>query len=519
MSLGRPHVWLFAADPFVGKIDISGEVLALQVQKDVDGPVGTWTLRLAPRTSGPADLPGKTRDQVWWLRAVQPNDVVSIGYDRPGGITLGLVDRVDVQRQQIARNGAGTASVVVTLTGRTMGKLLVNDHIVLSTVLGPTQADFERKIAAALGSDHPLLQMIYGLRGPARGAEGDEGFTFLGAEVSQAAEFALRFGSTLQVPALRDAFGAPTSPRSAASAAEIIDAQTFIAPTDVRLWNQNLNQYAGTVWGFLTSLIDPDLFELRVDDIPRETLPGKFDPVCQPVLIIRPKPFDDPKLERARVTSAYPGRPDLVTLIEAKPYHELPNDQIWRVSLGIDDRLVCSHYLVTSEYLLGSDPNGAGLSYPLVDTWAARRYGLRSYRASMSLVGGDLAQRAEGSASYDSQLVNEATDARNRIFNWYWASARMLSGSITVEGNDNYRPGDPVFLPEEAPPLPPAATFGLREGVHFYCTQVTWTWSVGAAYECTLRLTRGYNGPLIDALKVEITLDAPPTNPLHFAET
>lgn len=519
MRTGRPHVWLFAADPFVGKIDISGEVLALQVQKDVDGPVGNWTLRLAPRTSGPADMPGKARDQSWWLRAVQPNDVVSIGFDRPGGIALGLVDRVEVQRQQAIRNGAGTAAVVVTLSGRTMGKLLVNDHIVLSTALGPTQADFERKIAAALGSDHPLLQMIYGLRGPARGAEGDEGFTFLGAEISQAALFALRFGSTLQVPALRDAFGAPTSPRSAASAAEIIDAETFIAPTDVRLWNQNLNQYAGTVWGFLTSLIDADLFELRVDDIPRETLPGKFDPVCQPVLIIRPKPFDDPKLERARVTSAYPGRPDLVTLIEAKPYHELPNDQIWRASLGIDDRSVCSHYLVTSEYLLGSDASGAGLSYPLVDTWAARRYGLRSYRAAMSLVGGDLAQRAEGSAPYDSQLVNEATDARNRLFNWYWASARMLSGSITVEGNDNYRPGDPVFLPDEVPPLPPAATFGLREGVHFYCTQVTWAWSVGSPYECTLRLTRGYNGPLIDALKVEIAIDAPPTNPLHFAET
>lgn len=519
MNLGRPHVWLFAADPFVGKVDISGEVLALQVQKDVDGPVGTWTLRLAPRTSGPADLPGKTRDQSWWLRAVQPNDVVSIGYDRPGGITLGLVDRVEVQRQQAIRNGSGTASVAVTLSGRTMGKLLVNDHIVLSTVLGPTQADFERKIAAALGSDHPLLQMIYGLRGPARGAEGDEGFTFLGAEVSQAALFALRFGSTLQVPALRNAFGAPTSPRSAASAAEIIDAETFIAPTDVRLWNQSLNQYAGTVWGFLQTLIDADLFELRVDDIPRETLPGKFDPVCQPVLIIRPKPFDDPKLERARVTSAYSGREDLVTLIEAKPYHEFTNDQIWRTALGIDDRSVCSHYLVTSEYLLGSDAGGAGLSYPLVDTWAARRYGLRSYRAALSLVGGDLAQRAEGAAAYDSQLVNEATNARNRLFNWYWASARMLSGSITVEGNDNYRPGDPVFLPEEVPPLPPAATFGLREGVHFYCTQVTWSWSVGSPYECTLRLTRGYNGPLIDALKVEITLDAPPTNPLHFAET
>ncbi len=519
MSLGRPHVWLFAADPLVGKVDISGEVLAFQVQKDVDGPVGTWSLRVAPRTSGPADLPGKVRDQFWWLRAVQPNDVVSIGFDRPGGITLGMVDRVSIDRQQSVRNGAGTMSVAVTLTGRTMGKLLINDHIVLSTVLGPTQADFETKIADSLGADHPLLQMIYGLRGPARGAEGDEGFTFLGAEVGQAAAFALRFGSTLQVPALQDAFGAPGPSRSAATAEQIIDAETFIAPTDVRLWNQSLNQYAGTVWGFLTTLIDADLFELRVDDIPRETLPGQFDPVCQPVLIIRPKPFDDPKLERARVTSVYPGREDLVTLVEAKPYHELTNDQVWQSSLGIDDRMVCSHYLVTSEYLLGSDAGGAGLSYPLVDTWAARKYGLRSYRAALSLVGGDLAQRASGSTSYDSQLVNEATDARNRLFNWHWAAARMLSGSITVEGNDNYRPGDPVFLPDEVPALPVVALLGLRDGVHFYCTQVTWTWSMGAPYQCQLRLTRGYNGPLIDSLKAEILADGTPLNPFNVAET
>jgi len=65
---------------------------------------------------------------------------------------------------------------------------------------------------------------------------------------------------------------------------------------------------------------------------------------------------------------------------------------------------------------------------------------------------------------------------------------------VRVRGADHYRPGDPVSLPWASP------TMGDELGLRLYCTAVTWSWSIGGRYECTLTLERGANETMIRAI-------------------
>jgi hypothetical protein len=92
-----------------------------------------------------------------------------------------------------------------------------------------------------------------------------------------------------------------------------------------------------------------------------------------------------------------------------------------------------------------------------------------------------------------------------------WAQPWFEEGSITVRGHDRYRPGDPVLLSWVQ------ACRGSEMGMRYYCTSVSWSWTFGQPYTCTLRLVRGHNDGLIQELLASIAADAPASNPPHYA--
>ena len=131
----------------------------------------------------------------------------------------------------------------------------------------------------------------------------------------------------------------------------------------------------------------------------------------------------------------------------------------------------------------------------------------------MSLVGGDVQRQADADESYVTEVGEEVRDARGRLLNWYRMNPAFETGSLTVLGRDEYRPGDKVFLPWAHPPA------GDEKGMYFYCSAVQWSWTVGQPYTTTMKIERGHNAGSVMAFKIEVVASAPYSNISNLAET
>lgn len=500
---GRPRVFIWTGDKLHSKVDVSGFVRAFSVSGKVQGPGARFDLTLFARQA-PGPLPQTTVDRwVWLFQRLRANRLVSIGFDEPGGIGLFLIS--DIRR--IRKRGGAMVDLGLKITGMNLGKVLSQDNVVKAQVTVPDSRTFQQKISQALGPDTPLLTMLEGLWGPkSGGTDPDKQVNvFVGKSVRDVVDWILNKAVSMQLPILAEATG------GTGKAGDFIDTSTTVTVwNDGRLLSMAPHQYNGTIWGFIQSILDRDFYEVRVDNVPN----GSDLP--RTVLVIRPKPFDEDILTFAP-TDEQLGTDweSVTTLVNGKEHHVIHAEEIMNGNLGFGDAEALGYYLVLSNHELAGNEQGQaeGLFYPVVDTWNVKNFGLRSYNARLQVVAADIRRKVEGDEDYSGEVATEVREMRNRLLNWYRLNPYFLTGSVVVEGRDEYRPGDIVYLPDEY------ATRTTVKGVRLYVSGVTHHWTFGGHYECTLQLERGHNDAMVEAIKDEIEADAPASNPSHLAET
>jgi len=516
-----PKVVVWTGDALVSRLDISKEVVSLQVQKTITQPAGSWSITLLPRDEQHSSRSSISRKE-WLYRTLDSNRVVSIGFEAKGGIMAGLISRVARTTTRIGDQVAKT----LTISGQDFGKLLVQDNIIKGSLTVPDMRDFIEKVKAALGADHPLtipLKGVWGPEVPAYHDKPDTVNTFQGVSVPDVIDWALRNITSLRVPLFKDAYGGD------GRASDFISTGNSVTVwNDSRVWSDAPYSYNGNAYGFLRSILDSDFYEIWVDSIPS----GNDLPLIQ--LVVRPKPFDEEKLEFATTTEdlgiSWTSLRPMIN--KAQQHHEIAEDEVIQENLGYGDSNALSYFLVSSDHTLIGNSNGLkeGLFYPLVDTWNAKRSGNRPYRATLSLLSADVRRKAAGDLDYDGEVGADVVEFRNRLFNWYRLNPFFEEGTIQVVGRDDFRVGDPVFLPWATPPRSSRYDFhgplggsyadeAPSKGMRYYCVGVTWSWSFGKAYTCTLQLERGHNDALVNAVVAKILSDAPAESPEHFVGT
>lgn len=410
----------------------------------------------------------------------------------------------------------------LTLSGRDLGKALVADNIVRAglNLTGPEAPRYLDGVAAVLGSDNPLYQSYIDILGPKRDDLPDKAPTFLAAGVRDVVAWVVQNTPSLRIPVLGAAYGGQ------GELGDYIDtSEAVTSGYDDQVFNDDMATYQGSVWGFLQGVLDPDLYELRLETKPmgltlEDSLRERLPPIPHVYLIVRPKPFDEEVCKRLPSGEDYgTSWEKLRTFWFKRSYHEIGLDRTLAYDLGRDEREVYNHYqAVPKNEIIGSpEALSLGLSYPLTDLYSVTRFGVRAYVAHLALVGGDVEAAKAADPEYAGELASDVQAHRNRLLNWYWLNPWFEKGTITVLGRDEYRVGDPVYLPWRVGYL------GAGLGMRYYCTAVVLSWSSGPGdtvgpYTAQLTLERGHNDALVDAALEIVTTNAPPEAPDFLAK-
>lgn len=496
-QLGRPRIFLWPDGNKAHAVDLGSQCVGFDYTKSLAEPAGRWSVELAPwrgsyRPGHPLHLPTVAK-------SVRPNAVISIGFEEPGGICMGLVDNVSPPRGF----GGATVSSSITLSGTDMAKVLTQDHIVHASLTVAETPEFIAAVAKVAGSESALLAALPGVWGPE--SETTKAPVFIGASVEDVVKWILRAGPSMRIPILAGMGGT-------GAVAEFIKTDGSVTTwNDARLFSEAPHTYNGNTWGFITSILDTDFYELFVDTLPRTDLISKIGggdrlPACY--LTIRPKPFDSKLIDGSPLSVGLKTREStgitwdtLRTRVDGLQHHDIPIHEVIGTQLGISDADVFSYYLITSDNELIGNPDGLkeGLFYPTVDLFTLQRAGLRSYEGRLSLAAGDLVAKQLAEIDYDSEVADEVIGFRNRVANWYRLAEYFEAGSIQVAGRDRYRIGDPVNLGWHWPMR------GTARGVRFYCVSTSHKWTLGGNYTTTLRLTRGHNKSVVDQARLDIS--------------
>lgn len=508
-----PKVTVWAGGTIRDAVTLDSDVFSFQVQTGL-GNVGNFTVEVAPREDPTGTARSMAERAAYLWRVLKPNNVISIGFEQPGGLMLGLIG----ERTQEYQAGSAGMRTTFRIAGEGVGRLLQQDQVVLAALNVPETVAFIEKIEAALGTDHPLVAYVRGVWGPERGKGDETSYTFKGATVADVAKWVLTKTPSTRIPVLAEAFG------GSGEAGDIFDREVTTW-NDGRIWSDSLCEAQGTVWSLLNQILDPDFYELILDYRPPEALSSEVltsssARIGRPVLRIRPKPFTEQALARAPLPDRAPtdeGWENLTTWLEGLESHEIGLDEVLASSFGSTDADAFSMYVVNSDHALigNSQAQAEGLSYPLVDTWAAQNWGLRAYSARLNLLSADIAEKAAGETDYTGAVWEDIRTYRNILFQWYWMNPLFVQGSVTIPGRDLIRPGDPIRLVWADPPTRQLTELGFRA----YCTGLVSSWSRGSLFKQTLNFTRGHNAALVQEALADVARTAPASNPSHYAET
>jgi len=492
IHLHRPRLTLWTgADVKADRVDLTEAALSFQVSKSLEAPAGSWSVNLLTQGSL------RTRTTAWrqildlYTRNLS-NAPVSIGIDQPGGIMLGLVSG---KAQQLGRRGfSGPASSTLSLSGQDLGKVFTQDNVIRGglNLTSEKSSAYLTGIKNALGEESPFYHSFLDVLGPVNRYDPDAAPTFQGQSVLDVVTWILASVGSMRIPLLGRAYGGDGRLSS------------YIRTTDCvtsgdadRVWNDGLSTFQGSVWSFLQQVLDPDLYEMRIDSKPVGT-----DGVPLPHLVIRPRPFDEPRWAALNAGDAYGITwNELRTFVEKRANHTITDAEILDASFNVSDAEVYNHYTVIAKHeLIGNqEANNRGLSYPATDTGSVRIFGARAMQAHLGLVGGDVAAAQAKNPDYTGELARQVREQRNRLLNWHRFQPFFESATVTVPGRDEYRPGDPVLLADRPAHLASSKDrdTGADLGMRYYCTAVSWRYSPAGGYESTLTLERGHNDALL----------------------
>lgn len=491
-SVPKVTIWPRDGGP---KIDLSPWVIGVEVTQAFQPP-NAFQLILAAdalRADRLAEIVKRVRLQA----------VVAVGMDKPGGLMLGLVGSIGQSRV----NAGPMFGYAITINGLDIvGKALTRDNILLSLLTEEAAAPFFEHLRKVLGADSPLLLGLRSALGVPDDEESPVGY-FATRSVAEIVTWLLQKIPSMLFPTLKHAMG------GSGRIGDYIDTSHSVTTwNDERVYTEDPSTYSGNLLGFIRAIVTPDFYEVYTATLPNGTDLPKV------ALVVRPKPFDDPLTEVAPVTeSTGTSWPALKTMIKGLSHHEIRLDQIHRQQTTIHDDDAFAYYVVTSAHeLMGNDQQAAeGLKFPLIDTYTTTVYGAKSYEPRLTLVAAAFDDKVAGTVDYVDAIPSSVREFRNRLFNWNRWSTWMESGSVTVDGNDDYRVGDKIFLADHQHP------YAKTRGMFAYIIGVNWSWQVGGLYTTTIRFERGHNADVIDAAKAEIAADAAKygVDPTHYTSS
>lgn len=523
-QVARPFVTLWP-DNFESAIDLTPILLSFQASKQMGAPMGQWSLTIQP------SLQPRSRrllDYDDFTQRLAPHSVVSIGYHATGGVMVGLV--TGVSRSQ---GMGGGVSDRITITGNDFGMVLANDHIVSSLNTVPRQDEFVREIQKVVPDSSLIRIMVNGVWGPTRG---DGARIFDQATLQEVFSWLVVNVPSVRIPLLSGIRG-----ERSARFGDFVQYDIMPSWNDARIQAFNPNTVSGSVWEMINQFVDHDFYEVYLDTLGMplryvssvSTITGEamnletgaevrvaekakkevtvtsvgrgqvldYLPNC--VLYVRPKPFDEPERLDFLPANTIPELTwQSLRTRRGHDHHIITPDQVLNHSFSVSAEDVFSYYTVTSPFDILSNPQNEalGLFFPAVDLYILAHHGVRAYQSQIKLMGSQLDQARINDPAFTKTKANEILQFRNRLVNWYRLNGYFESGSITVVGHDDYRIGEPVYLPWRAPMRGDAN----RPGMRYYCVGTTHSWQFGGVYTTTLQLTRGHNTALIEYAKAHI---------------
>lgn len=497
-----PKVYIWPTGDARKRLDVSAAVVTFSVQKALGAPAGSFTVTLLAEVIEQMRLTAPSRMPLLYRTDLNMTPI-SIGLDEDGGIMFGLIESVTQSMSFGAK-----VSETITVTGRDLGMAFVNDNVIVGgqNLTSEKSGQYLQAISDKLGPDSPLLQSFINILGVDDPNTADDAPTFIASSVKDVIQWVLDNVTSLRIPLFASAYGGE------GKLTDHLDTSSSVnTGYDDKVFSDNLSGYTGSVWGFLTSVLDMDLYEIRLDTVP------SGNPIPTPMLIVRPKPFDEDVLKRLDSGADYGITWNKLTcLVTGERHHEL-QDSLISASFSHGVGEVFNHYRAIPKHeLIGNeDAISHGLDYPVTDLESVRRYGLRSMTAHLNLVAGDVRAAAAAQDDYTSELSSDVVAHRNRLLNWYWCGPFFETGSITVLGADHYRVGDIVYLPWRR------GWLGGELGMRYYVESVSWSFNGGGGqvqpYTTTLRLTRGHNDTLVKAAKALLENDPPDSAPGNLA--
>lgn len=196
---------------------------------------------------------------------------------------------------------------------------------------------------------------------------------------------------------------------------------------------------------------------------------------------------------------------DFKTLVTQQPFHTI-NENVtgengeYASDIGHSTYDIVNYVSMhaTKEVLSNTDLARYGYLYPLMDCYSIARYGIRRVDCRTVLMHGVEQKEAtsEDLEKYTQKFekakifpITEAVKLRTKFWSWYRYNEMFLSGSIQIEGNDDIRKGDKIFVPHH---FTPTGAYG----VYYYVTGVSGKWRIsegGMTYLMTLEVERGEN--------------------------
>jgi Tfp pilus assembly protein PilZ len=469
--------------------DLGASVISVKTFKRMSQVAGSFELRLLPKPHEGSSY--ATPNQLAYIyQNISPMDLISIGFQKENGRMLGITDSVSIQKVDVNNN----VRREVVVRGRDFGKILIEDSTDMVQAAGENSANVIERIKEFLlkigivktkqeASEHSLVNYFaFSNRAPNRiDSEGGEiGRIYVGATIDEAISYVLKSLTSLRIIFSFEG--------SNLSAGEILLRPKKIEsrPNDF-LGTDAYIYYKGSIINFIHQLIDCDFYEVWVDSIGKNA-----------ILIVRPKPFDHVgdkvtgiggKMVEIQADDPFCWE-NAKTLITKEPYHTINDEDILTSAMGVADHEATSMYITTaSKELSGSNKlSKHGLLHPLIDFYSVKRYGLRIKYTNSQLV------RISKEDEKSGLVLDRIRGLRDRVFNWYRYNPFLVSGSIIVRGNDKYRIGDKIFLPDEI-------TKHGKRGIMAYCIGVEDSYVFGRPYTTTLHLIRGEHAQILQAVK------------------
>ena len=496
--------------------DLSLFVESFMTNKTLGMSAGTFEINLVPHPDPRSEeeniFPaGITKDnfESFIYKSVRPMDAVVIGmktvtdnYVAKGStgvygteeIMFGFVDGVFKSKVTQGRN----VRRGITIRGRDATKMFINDNVAYAPELA-TDPD----VIEAFGDDVKRLQFLNYIRGL---SEDDDGIVkvvnnvFMNKHIPIPVYWILR-----HIPAMRlniDYFGdGQKKPHE-------IFRTSLTCRREDKLFDANMNMYAGTVANYFNQIIDPDFHEIWVDTVPASS-PLSDDNIARPVFMLRPKPFDfryeidtrgnnldfdgliyDPdtdSLKRHALTHW-----DNLTSPITGEETEITEDKITYKAVGIADYEVATQYKIfgQQDVLAASQVGRFGWYLPLLDVNMFKLFGIRELTSQSRLLpyvsdwvihlpgsldkedteAGNNIGDADGAVDDDSTVIDSVDDAiesvdhtgggkksglefltverRDRIWRWNRYNHILESGQLTFAGR-NVHVGSKIKLPDE----------------------------------------------------------------------